>query len=76
MTTNNIKYHQTSTIGDTEYKFLYDEVKRESFTDKQVYCILEKIEFALDIYSDTDDSRHSVDNAKDVIAWIKKEILG
>ena len=76
MTTNNIKYHQTSTYGDSKYKFLYDEVKRESFTDEQVYCILEKIEFALDIYSNTDDSRHSVDNAKDVIAWIKKEILG
>ncbi len=56
--------------------FLYDEIKRDIFTDEQVACILEKIEFALDVYSNSDDSKHSVDNAKDVIAWIKKDILG
>ena len=76
MTTNSVKYYQNSTIGTDKYEFLYDEVKRDIFTDEQVACILEKIEFALDVYSNAEDSRHSVDNAKDVIAWIKKEILG
>jgi len=76
MTINNVKYYQNSTIGTDKYEFLYDEIKRDIFTDEQVACILDKIEFALDVYSNSDDSKHSVDNAKDVIAWIKKDILG
>ena len=76
MTTSSVKYYQNSTIGTNKYEFLYDEVKRDIFTNEQVACILEKIEFALDVYSNDDNARHSVDNAKDVIAWIKKEILG
>ena len=76
MNTGSVKYYQNSTVGISKYEFLYDEVKREAFTDEQVHCILEKIEFALDVYSNSDDARHSVDNAKDVIAWIKKDILG
>tara|TARA_R110000824_G_scaffold109614_3_gene257354 strand:- start:1125 stop:1355 length:231 start_codon:yes stop_codon:yes gene_type:complete len=76
MKANNVKYYQNSTIGTDKYEFLYDEVKRDIFTNEQVSCILEKIEFALDVYSNDDNARHSVDNAKDVIAWIKKEILG
>ena len=77
MSTNNTKYVQDSTLGDNvKYKFLYDNVKRDLFTDKQVSCILEKIEFALDVYKNDDNSKHSVDNALDVISWIKKDILG
>ena len=76
MKANSVKYYQNSTIGTDKYEFLYDEVKRDIFTNEQVSCILEKIEFALDVYSNDDNARHSVDNAKDVIAWIKKEILG
>ena len=76
MKANSVKYYQNSTIGTDKYEFLYDEVKRDIFTNEQVACILEKIEFALDVYSNDDNARHSVDNAKDVIAWIKKEILG
>ena len=73
----NIKYIQDSTLGEgVRYKFLYDEVKRDLFTNEQVGCILEKIQFALEVYKHEDDSRHSVDNALDVIDWIKRDILG
>ena len=36
MTTNSVKYYQNSTIGTDKYEFLYDEVKRDIFTDEQV----------------------------------------
>ena len=71
------KYIQNSTLGDAvKYNFLYDEVKRDLFTNEQVGFILEKIQFALEVYKDAEDSQHSVDNALDVIDWIKRDILG
>tara|TARA_R100001594_G_C4051353_1_gene265103 strand:- start:4918 stop:5151 length:234 start_codon:yes stop_codon:yes gene_type:complete len=71
------KYIQNSTLGDgVKYNFLYDEVKRDLFTNEQVGFILEKIQFALEVYKDAEDSQHSVDNALDVIDWIKRDILG
>ena len=72
-----VKYIQDSTLGENvKYNFLYDEIKRDLFTDKQVGFILEKIKFALEVYKDAEDSQHSVDNALDVIDWIKRDILG
>lgn len=66
-------YYQTATYDvNPNYDFMYDDEERDLFTNEQVSSIIEKIEFALTIYQ---GSACAVDNAKDVIDWVKRDVL-
>jgi len=66
-------YYQTATYNvNPNYDFMYDEKERDLFTSEQVSFIIEKIEFALTVYQ---ESEYAVDNAKDVLDWVKRDVL-
>ena len=66
-------YTQAGTLNITpEYDFMYDGGKRDAFTKEEVSLMIEKIDFAISVY---DDPNSAIDNAKDYIEWLNRDVL-
>ena len=66
-------YTQTVTWDmNPQYDFMYDGDSRDIFTKEEVSLIMEKIDFALSVY---DSPISAIENAKDVIEWLNRDVL-
>lgn len=66
-------YTQTATWdGDFKYDFMYDGEDRNTFTKEEVALMMEKIDFAISVY---DDPNSAIENAKDFIEWLNRDVL-